>query len=148
VLSSTELWRYRDVGLQIAVRDVKFRYRQTVLGAAWAVIQPVATMVVFTIFFGKLAGISSEGVPYALFTLAGLVPWTFFASALLLGADSMLNNSALVAKIYFPRIFIPAGVIAAGLVDFGVALVILFIVVLAWGTVAEAVPTSSSPGGR
>jgi lipopolysaccharide transport system permease protein len=138
VLSPTELWRYRDVALQIAVRDVKVRYRQTVLGAAWAVIQPVATMVVFTIFFGKLAGISSEGVPYALFSLAGLVPWTFFASALLLGADSMVNNSALVAKIYFPRIFIPVGVIAAGLVDFGVALVILFIVVLAWGMVPSA----------
>jgi lipopolysaccharide transport system permease protein len=138
VLSPTELWRYRDVALQIAVRDIKVRYRQTVLGAAWAVLQPVATMVVFTIFFGRLAGISSEGVPYPLFSLAGLVPWTFFGAALLLGSDSMVSNSALVAKIYFPRIFIPAGVIAAGLVDFGIALVILFIVVLAWGTALSA----------
>jgi lipopolysaccharide transport system permease protein len=138
VLSPRELWRYRDVALQIAVRDIKVRYRQTVLGAAWAVLQPIATVVVFTIFFGRLAGISSEGVPYELFSLAALVPWTFFSTALLLGSDSMVSNSALVAKIYFPRIFIPAGVIAAGLVDFGIALLILFVVVLAWGTALSA----------
>jgi lipopolysaccharide transport system permease protein len=138
VVSPTELWRYRDVASQIAVRDIKVRYRQTLLGAAWAVLQPVATVVVFTIFFGRLAKIPSEGVPYALFSLAGLVPWTFFAGALLVGSESMVSNSALVAKIYFPRIFIPAGVIAAGLVDFGVGLAILFIIVLAWGTALSA----------
>jgi homopolymeric O-antigen transport system permease protein len=133
LLSPRELWRFRDVAVQIAARDVKVRYRQTALGAAWAVLQPVGTMVVFSIFFGKLAGIPSEGVSYWLFSLAGLVPWTFFSTALLLGSDSLVSNRALVSKIYFPRVFIPAGVVAAGLVDLAVALVILFIVVSASG---------------
>lgn len=134
VLSPPELWRFRDLALQIAARDVKVRYRQTALGAAWAILQPVATMVVFSLFFGRLAGISSDGASYALFSLAALVPWTFFANALLLGSDSLVANAQLVSKTYFPRIFIPAGVVAAGLVDLGAALVILFVVVLAAGT--------------
>ena len=133
VLSPNELWRYRDVGLQIAVRDITVRYRQTALGAAWAILQPVATMIVFTIFFGHLAHISSEGKPYALFSLAGLVPWTFFANALSLGSDSLTANSMLVAKTYFPRIFIPTGVLIAGLVDLAIATVILLIVVVVYG---------------
>jgi lipopolysaccharide transport system permease protein len=133
VLSPSELWRYRDVGLQIAARDITVRYRQTALGAAWAILQPVATMVVFTIFFGNLAHLPSEGRTYALFTLAGLVPWTFFANAVLLGSDSLVSNSMLVAKTYFPRIFIPAGVLVAGLVDLAIATVILLIVVLVYG---------------
>ena len=138
VLAPRELWRYRDLARQIAARDVTVRYRQTVLGIAWAVLQPIAFMLVFTIVFGNLAGLSSEGLPYPLFSLAALVPWTFFSTALLLGSDSLVANSALVAKIYFPRIFIPAGVIAAGLVDLGISLVILFIIVLAWGFVPSA----------
>jgi lipopolysaccharide transport system permease protein len=133
VLSPKELWRYRDVGLQIAVRDITVRYRQTALGAAWAILQPVATMIVFTIFFGHLAHISSEGQPYALFSLAGLVPWTFFANALSLGSDSLTANSMLVAKTYFPRIFIPTGVLIAGLVDLAIATIILLIVVVVYG---------------
>jgi len=138
VLAPRELWRYRDLARQIAARDVTVRYRQTALGIAWAVLQPIAFMVVFSIVFGNLAGLSSEGLPYPLFSLAALVPWTFFSTALLLGSDSLVANSALVAKIYFPRIFIPAGVIAAGLVDLGISLVILFIIVLAWGFVPSA----------
>lgn len=134
VLAPAELWRFRDVALQIAARDVKVRYRQTVLGAAWAILQPVMTMLVFSLFFGRLAGISSDGASYALFSLTGLVPWTFFATVLLLGSDSLVTNSALVAKTYFPRIFIPAGVVAAGLVDLASATVVLFVVVLAAGT--------------
>jgi lipopolysaccharide transport system permease protein len=114
---------------------VTVRYRQTVLGAAWAVLQPVGFMIVFTLFFGKLAGISSDGLPYALFSLAGLVPWTFFTTVLTLAADSLVFNAALVSKIYFPRIFIPAGVLAAGLVDLAISLTILFAVVLIWGYV-------------
>lgn len=114
------------------------RYRQTALGAAWAILQPVAFMVVFSIFFGNLAGVSSEGLPYPLFSLAALVPWTFFSTAVLLGSDSLVANSALVSKIYFPRIFIPGGVVAAGLVDLAISLVILFIIVLAWGVVPSA----------
>jgi lipopolysaccharide transport system permease protein len=135
VLSPHELWRYRDLAFQIAARDVTVRYRQTALGAAWAVLQPVGFMVVFTLFFGHLAGVSSNGLPYALFSLAGLVPWTFFTTVLTLASDSLVVNTALVSKIYFPRIFIPAGVMAAGLVDLAISLTILFVVVLIYGIV-------------
>jgi lipopolysaccharide transport system permease protein len=133
-LAPAELWRYRELAVEIAARDVKVRYRQTVLGALWAILQPVATMVVFTIFFGHLAHLSSEGHPYALFSLGGLVPWTFVSNSVALGSDSVVGNSALVAKTYFPRIFIPAGVVAAGLVDLAIALVILLVVAFASGS--------------
>jgi len=138
VLSPRELWRYRDLAVQIALRDVTVRYRQTALGAAWAVLQPVGFMVVFSLFFGKLAGVSSNGLPYPLFSLAALVPWSFYANAMLLGSESLVSNAALVSKIYFPRIFIPAGVVVAGFVDLGISLVILLIVVLAWGFIPSA----------
>jgi lipopolysaccharide transport system permease protein len=134
VLSPRELWQYREVGVQIATRDITVRYRQTFLGALWAVLQPVLMMVVFSIFFGHFAHLPSEGRAYPVFSLAGLVPWTFFANAVMLGSDSLVANSALVAKTYFPRIFIPAGVLVAGLVDLAVATVILVIVALAYGT--------------
>ena len=134
-LAPRELWRFRDVAVQIATRDIKVRYRQTVLGAFWAVIQPVGTMIVFSIFFGRVAGISSEGVPYWQFSLAALVPWTYFSAALTLGSDSMVSNSALVSKIYFPRVFIPAGVVAAGLIDLAIGLVLLLVVVIVAGIV-------------
>jgi len=133
VLAPRELWRYRDLAFQIAARDITVRYRQTALGAAWAVLQPVGFMLVFTLFFGNLAGISSNGLPYALFSLSGLVAWTFFSTVLTLAADSLVVNTALVSKIYFPRIFIPAGVLAAGLVDLAISLTILLAVVLIWG---------------
>jgi lipopolysaccharide transport system permease protein len=135
VLSPPELWRYREVAFQIARRDITVRYRQTAFGAAWAVLQPVGFMVVFSIFFGDLAGVSSDGLPYPLFSLAALVPWTYFANAVVLGSDSLVANTPLVSKIYFPRIFIPAGVVAAGLLDLAISLVILFVIVLAWGFV-------------
>jgi len=139
VLAPRELWRYRDLALQIAARDVTVRYRQAALGAAWAVLQPVGLMVVFTIFFNRLGGIeSTNGVPYALFTLAALVPWTFYSTVLTLGADSLVTNTELIAKVYFPRIFIPIGVMAAGLIDFAVSFVILLVVVLIYGTVPTA----------
>ena len=131
--SPRELWRYRDVAVEIARRDVTVRYRQTVLGAAWALLQPLGTMVVFSIFFNRVAGIRSDGVPYALFTLAALVPWTFFANAILMGSDSLVANSALVTKVYFPRVFIPLGIIAAGLLDLAIGLAILLVVAGAWG---------------
>ena len=133
VLAPRELWRYRDLALQLALRDITVRYRQTALGAAWAVLQPVGFMVVFSLFFGKLAGVSSDGLPYALFSLSGLVPWTFFATVMTLGADSLVVNQPLVSKIYFPRIFLPAGTIAAGLVDFAVSFAILIVIALIWG---------------
>jgi lipopolysaccharide transport system permease protein len=135
VLSPRELWRYRDLAFQIAARDVTVRYRQTALGAAWAILQPVGFMIVFSLFFGKVAGVSSDGIPYAVFSLAALVPWTYFANGLLLGSESLVSNSALVSKIYFPRIFMPAGILAAGFVDLAISLVILFIVVFASGLV-------------
>jgi lipopolysaccharide transport system permease protein len=138
VLSPRELWRYRDLAVQIAMRDITVRYRQTALGGAWAILQPVGFMVVFSIFFGNLAGVSSNGLPYPLFSLAALVPWTFFANALLLGSDSLVANSALVSKIYFPRIFMPAGVVVAGLLDLVISFVILMAIVLIWGFVPTA----------
>jgi lipopolysaccharide transport system permease protein len=133
VLAPTELWRYRDLAGQIALRDITVRYRQTALGGAWAVLQPIGFMVVFSLIFGNVAGIASNGLPYPLFSLAGLVPWTFFSTALLLGSDSLVGNSALVSKIYFPRIFMPTGVIVAGFVDLAISLVILLAIVLLWG---------------
>jgi lipopolysaccharide transport system permease protein len=135
VLAPRELWRYRDLALQIVLRDITLRYRQTALGAAWAVLQPLAFMAVFSVFFGRLAGVPSDGIPYALFSLAGLVPWMFFQSSMLLGAESLVLHTELVSKIYFPRIFMPLGVIGASMVDLGVAIVILLVVVLVYGIV-------------
>jgi lipopolysaccharide transport system permease protein len=133
VLVPAELWRFRELAAQIAARDIKVRYRQSLLGGAWAVLQPVGAMVVFTIFFGGLADVPSGDAPYALFAFVGLVPWTFFQNALLLGSDSLVRNAQLVSKTYFPRIFVPAGVIAAGLVDMAIAFVVMMAVVLAAG---------------
>ncbi len=133
VLSPGELWRYRDLAFQLAVRDITVRYRQTALGAAWAILQPVGFMLVFSLFFGGLAGVESNGLPYPLFSLSGLVPWTFFSSVLVLGADSLVVNQPLVSKIYFPRIFLPSSAAAAGLVDFAIAFSILMVVAAIWG---------------
>ncbi|HEY3552727.1 MAG TPA: ABC transporter permease, partial [Solirubrobacterales bacterium] len=133
VLSPRELWRYRDLALQIAMRDITIRYRQTALGGAWAVLQPIGFMVVFSLIFGNIAGISSDGLPYPLFSLGALVPWVFFANSLLLGSESLVSNSALVSKIYFPRIFIPAGPIVAGFVDLTISIVILLVIAIVWG---------------
>ncbi len=135
VLSPRELWRYRDLAFQIAARDVTVRYRQTAFGAAWAILQPLAFMLVFSLVFGRAAGIPSDGIPYALFSLAALVPWMFFANAFLLGSESLVLNQTLISKIYFPRIFIPAGVVAAGCVDFAIALAILLVIVIVYGIV-------------
>ncbi len=136
VLSPGELWRYRDLAFQIAARDVTIRYRQTAFGAAWAILQPVAFMIIFTLVFGHAAGISTgSDVPYAIFSLAGLVPWMFVANSFLLSSESLVLNQALISKIYFPRIFIPAGVVAAGCVDFTISLLILLAAILVYGIV-------------
>jgi lipopolysaccharide transport system permease protein len=134
VLAPRELWRYRDLAFQLAARDVTIRYRQTFFGAAWAIMQPVALMVVFTVI-GSAAGISSDGLPRALFSLAALVPWTFFSSAFLLGSESLVLNQPLVAKIYFPRIFIPGAVTAAGCFDLAISTTLLIIIVLVSGII-------------
>jgi lipopolysaccharide transport system permease protein len=135
VLAPRELWRFRDLAFQIAARDVTIRYRQTSFGAAWAILQPLAFMAVFTLIFGRFAGIGSDGLPYWLFSLAALVPWMFFANAFLLSSESLVMNQALISKIYFPRIFIPAGVVAAGCVDFTVSLLLMVTIVLIAGFV-------------
>jgi lipopolysaccharide transport system permease protein len=124
-LKLTQLWRYRELVYFLAWRDVKLRYKQTVLGALWAVLQPVLTMVIFTIIFGHFAKIPSEGVPYPLFSYCALVPWTFFAYALSQSADSLVGNAHLISKVYFPRLVIPIAAALAGLLDFAVACLVL-----------------------
>ena len=120
-----EFWEYRELLYFLIWRDVKVRYKQTILGAAWAILQPVATMVVFTVFFGRLANVGSDGLPYPLFSYAGLLPWTFFAQALSQSSDSLVGSSNLLKKVYFPRLVIPASSALAPIVDFGIALLVL-----------------------
>ena len=119
------LWRFRKLLYFLIWRDVKVRYKQTLLGAAWAILQPLLTMVVFSIFFGKLARMPSDGVPYPLFAYVALVPWTFFANGLTLASNSLVANQTLLRKVYFPRLVIPVSAVAAGLIDFGIAFVVL-----------------------
>jgi lipopolysaccharide transport system permease protein len=120
-----ELWRYRELLFFLVWRDVKVRYKQTVLGAAWAVIQPFATMIVFSLFFSQMAGAPDSAVPYPLFVFAGLLPWFFFSNAIASAGQSVVGNQNLVTKVYFPRLLIPMGAVGAGVVDFVVALVVL-----------------------
>ena len=124
-LQLKEVWAYHELLYFLVWRDVKVRYKQTVLGVAWAVLQPVATTVVFTIFFGGLAGIGSEGLPYPLFSLAGLLPWNLFSQGLTQASASLVGSSNLINKVYFPRLIIPISSVLTGLVDFCVALFIL-----------------------
>lgn len=130
-----ELWRYRGLFLFLVWRDIKVRYAQTVLGLLWAVFQPVITMIVFTVVFGGLAEIESDDLPYAVFSLCGLVPWTYFSTALTGASQSLVANAPLVTKIYVPRLIIPSAPVLAGLVDFAVALVILLGMLLFFGIV-------------
>lgn len=125
-LHAAELWRYRELFVFLAWRDVLIRYKQTLIGVAWAVLQPFLTMVVFTVVFGKLAGLSSGGAPYAVMTFAALLPWQFFANALSSGSDSLLASANMLTKVYFPRLIIPASAVLSGIVDFVVSLFILF----------------------
>lgn len=120
-----ELWEYRELLYFLIWRDVKVRYKQTVLGAAWAVIQPLVMMVVFSIFLGGLAQIPSDNVPYPIFAYAGLLPWQFFSLALTQSANSLVNSASLLRKVYFPRLVVPLASAMAGLVDFGVAFLVL-----------------------
>lgn len=124
-LHLSELWTYRELLYFMIWRDIKVRYKQTLLGAAWAVIQPLFTMVVFSLFFGRLAKMPSDGIPYPLFSLAALVPWTFFAQGLIQSSDSLVGNQNLIRKVYFPRLVIPISVVSGGLIDFGLAFMVL-----------------------
>ena len=121
-----ELREYKDLFYFLVWRDIKVRYAQSVLGVGWAVIQPVFTMIVFTIVFGKLAKIGSDGVPYAIFSFTALVPWTYFSTALTDASGSLIAGSSMLTKVYFPRIIIPMTPVLGKLVDFGIALLLLF----------------------
>lgn len=121
-----EAWDYRELLIFFIWRDIKVRYRQTLLGAAWAIIQPLTTMVIFSVVFGQLAKLPSDGIPYPIFSLAALLPWQLFSKALSEASGSLVSNQNLVTKIYFPKLFLPVSSILGGLVDFGIALIILF----------------------
>ncbi|MDQ5846689.1 MAG: ABC transporter permease [Acidobacteriota bacterium] len=120
-----ELWTYRELLYFLTWRDVKVRYKQTLLGAAWAIIQPLFTMIIFSLLFGRLAGIKSDDIPYPMFAYAGLLPWTFFANAVTNSGNSLVGSSTLITKIYFPRMIIPGAAVAAGLIDFALAFLVL-----------------------
>jgi len=124
-INFAELWQYRELLIFYAIRDIKVRYKQTILGAAWAVLQPVLTMVVFSIFFGRLAGLPSDGIPYPVFTFCALLPWQLFAFALTQSSNSLVQDAQVLTKVYFPRLIIPFGSVVAGLVDFAIAFVVL-----------------------
>ena len=124
-LGVRELWQYRELLYFFIWRDIKVRYKQTVLGAAWAIIQPFFTMVVFSLFFGRLAKVPSDDLPYPIFSYAALVPWTFFANGTSLAANSLVANANMVKKIYFPRLTMPMATVFAGIVDFGLAFIVL-----------------------
>ena len=129
-LDLQDVWEFRELLWVLVARDVKVRYKQTVLGAGWAIIQPVLTMVVFSIFFGRLAKMPSDGLPYPIFVYAGLLPWTFFANAISTASGSMVGSANLVSKVYFPRLIIPLSSIGVGLLDFVVASAVLGLMML------------------
>jgi lipopolysaccharide transport system permease protein len=133
-----ELWQYRELVYFLIWRDIKIRYKQTALGASWAVIQPFFTMVVFSIFFGRLAGVPSDGIPYPIFSFAALVPWMFFSNGLTQSANSVVGSQELIKKVYFPRLAIPASAVLAGSVDFGIAFVVLLVMMGFYGIVPSA----------
>src|SRR5690242_13935046 len=124
-LGLKELWEYRDLVYFFAWRDIKVRYKQTALGAAWAVLQPVFATIIFTIFFGRLARLPSDGVPYPVFAYVAMVPWQFFSGSLTTASNSLVGSQNLIKKVYFPRLVIPLAAVIAGLVDFAVSFVVL-----------------------
>jgi lipopolysaccharide transport system permease protein len=130
-----DVWEYRELLYFLMWRDIKIRYKQTVLGAGWAILQPFFTMVIFAIFFGRLAKMPSDGVPYPIFAYAALVPWTFFANGLTQAVNSVVGGSSLVKKVYFPRIIMPLAAVMAGIVDFVFAFVVLVGMALYYGVI-------------
>jgi lipopolysaccharide transport system permease protein len=125
LINARELWDFRELLYFLAWRDVKIRYKQTLLGMAWAVLQPALMMVVFTIFFSRMAGVSSADVPYPLFVYAGLLPWTLFSTAVTQAGNSVVGSERLITKIYFPRLAVPFASVGAAVVDFAIAMVLL-----------------------
>jgi lipopolysaccharide transport system permease protein len=133
VLHLRELWAYRELLYFLTWRDVKVRYKQTALGALWAILQPLLMMLVFTFFFRRLAGITAGDVPYPIFAYAGLLPWTFFANAISNAGNSLVGSTNLITKVYFPRVLVPAAAVAAGLVDLAIAFPLLFVLMFYYG---------------
>ena len=134
-LDLLELYEYRDLLFFLVWRNIKVRYAQSLLGVGWAVIQPLFSMVVFTVIFGNLAKMSSDGAPYAVFSFVGLVPWTYFSSALADGAGSLVGNTNMIRKVYFPRLVLPLSAVFAKLMDFGISMVLL-VGIMAWYGIA------------
>jgi lipopolysaccharide transport system permease protein len=134
-LRLAELWEYRELIYFFTWRDIKVRYKQTVLGALWAIIQPLFTMLIFSLFFGRLAKVPSDGIPYPLFSYSALVPWTFFATELTLASNSLVQSSNMLKKIYFPRMAVPLGTVISGCVDFFIAFVVLIGMMAFYGMV-------------
>ena len=133
-LNLSEVWAYRELLFFLIWRDVKVRYKQTVLGAAWAIIQPLCTTIIFTLFFGRLVNMPSDGIPYPLFAFAGLTIWTFFSNAVTNSGNSLVGSSHLITKVYFPRMIIPGAAVGAGLLDLAIASVILLGMMFWYGT--------------
>jgi lipopolysaccharide transport system permease protein len=127
------LWQYRELLYFLAWRDIKVRYKQTVLGVAWVILQPVLTMLIFSVIFGWLAGLPSEGVPYPLFTFAALVPWQLFSYSLTQSSTSLVADQNLITKVFFPRLIIPTASVLAGVLDFAISLLILFGMMIVYG---------------
>ncbi len=128
-----DLWQYRDLLYILTLRDIKVRYKQTVFGILWVIIQPLSMMVVYTFLFGRLAKLPSDGIPYPLFAYAGLLPWTFFANALNNSGNSLVGNSSLITKVYFPRVVIPIAAVGSGLIDFVIAFGLLVLLMVYYG---------------
>jgi lipopolysaccharide transport system permease protein len=129
-LDLRDLWRYRELLYFLTWRDIKVRYKQTVFGAAWAIVQPFFTMIVFSVFFGQLVRVPSDGIPYPIFAYSGLLPWQLFSQAVTRSGNSLVSNRHLITKIYFPRLAIPVSAVLPGLVDFGIAFVVLLVMMV------------------
>jgi len=130
-----DLWEYRELLYFLVWRDIKVRYKQTALGASWAILQPLMSMVVFSVFFGRLAKIPSDGIPYPIFAFAALVPWSFFSHGLTMSSNSLVSSANLIRKVYFPRLALPIATVLSGIVDFAIAFVVLLGMMLYFGIV-------------
>ena len=137
-LNLRELWAYRELLFVLSLRDIKVRYKQTVLGAIWAILQPLLTMLIFTLIFGRLAKIPSDGYPYAVFVFAALLPWTFFANSITASSGSLVSSANLVSKVYFPRLIIPLSAIGVGLVDMAISTAVMLLLMVYYGVAWSA----------
>ena len=134
MLNWSELWAYRELLWVLTMRDIRVRYKQTVLGASWAIIRPVLTMLIFSVVFGEFAKVPSDGYPYPIFVYAGLLPWTYFSSAIAASGQSLVGSTHLVSKVYFPRLIIPLTSVGAGILDLLISTVVLLLLMIWYGT--------------